>query len=213
MLFRSSLRMNANCNTKMNTFARENCFGIPNWEKGEKHIFFWISLNCSLYTKSNFIGIILSGNEVSQIILSLILTYFGGQKHIPKWISWGVVSSAFSCFILTWPHFIYGAGEDALQYTKEYQSIYQVKWINWICLSKMEINNTLILCRILQRWRSRRRQQKSKTTNCVKTTPSALTKMRFTLKNSHIFHCFLYFYHNSCLELATRFTIRWDQLI
>ncbi|XP_031619006.1 solute carrier organic anion transporter family member 74D-like [Contarinia nasturtii] len=67
-------------------------------------------------------GIILSGNEVSQILLSLILTYFGGQKNIPKWMSLGIVCSAFSCFILAWPHFIYGAGEEALQYTHEYLS-------------------------------------------------------------------------------------------
>lgn len=75
-------------------------------------------------------GIILCGNEVSQIILSLLLTYFGGQKHIPKWMSWGVVSSAVSCFILAWPHFIYGAGEEANHYTEEYQSIYQVNKMN-----------------------------------------------------------------------------------
>ncbi|XP_055304283.1 solute carrier organic anion transporter family member 74D-like [Sitodiplosis mosellana] len=64
-------------------------------------------------------GIILSGNEISQILLSLILTYFGGQKNSPKWIAWGVVCSAISCFILASPHFIYGAGEEALQYTEQ----------------------------------------------------------------------------------------------
>lgn len=74
-----------------------------------------------------FAGIVLSGNEISQILLSLILTYFGGQKNCPKWMSWGIVSSALSCFILAWPHFIYGAGEEALQYTQEYLSLNQVK--------------------------------------------------------------------------------------
>lgn len=89
------------------------------------HILFCFHQNVN-EIEPNLLGIILSGNEVSQILLSLILTFFGGQKHIPRWISWGVIASALSCFILTWPHFIYGPGQDALQYTKEYQSIYQV---------------------------------------------------------------------------------------
>lgn len=72
------------------------------------------------------LGIILSGNEISQILLSLVLTYFGGSRNRPKWIAWGVVLSALSCFMLAWPHFIYGAGEEALQYTQEYTSKYQV---------------------------------------------------------------------------------------
>lgn len=38
----------------------------------------------------------------------------------PRFIAWGVVFCALSCFILALPHFIYGAGEDALRLTKEY---------------------------------------------------------------------------------------------
>lgn len=82
-------------------------------------------------------GIILSGNEISQIMLSLILTYFGGQQNRPKWIAWGVVFSAISCFILAFPHFIYGAGEEALQYTHEYSFKHQV---NRIQTNKYKLN-------------------------------------------------------------------------
>ncbi|EZA61297.1 hypothetical protein DMN91_012661 [Ooceraea biroi] len=64
-------------------------------------------------------GIILSGNEISQI-LSLILTYYGGSSHRPRWIAVGVGLSALSCFVLALPHFIYGPGKDALALTKEY---------------------------------------------------------------------------------------------
>ncbi|KAG4075324.1 hypothetical protein HA402_003115 [Bradysia odoriphaga] len=67
-------------------------------------------------------GIMLSGNEISQIMLSLFLTYFGGQQNRPRWIAWGVVLGALSCFMLALPHYIYGAGEDALLLTKEYLS-------------------------------------------------------------------------------------------
>ncbi|XP_017789804.1 PREDICTED: solute carrier organic anion transporter family member 4C1-like [Habropoda laboriosa] len=64
-------------------------------------------------------GLILSGNEISQI-LSLILTYYGGSGHRPRWIAVGVGLSAFSCFVLALPHFLYGPGRDALALTKEY---------------------------------------------------------------------------------------------
>uniref|UniRef100_A0A1B0D0J6 Major facilitator superfamily (MFS) profile domain-containing protein n=1 Tax=Phlebotomus papatasi TaxID=29031 RepID=A0A1B0D0J6_PHLPP len=66
-------------------------------------------------------GIIMSGNEISQILLSLFLSYAGGQRNRPLWIAWGVAICGISCFILALPHFIYGAGEDALRLTKEYQ--------------------------------------------------------------------------------------------
>ncbi|EDW28766.1 GL18770 [Drosophila persimilis] len=66
-------------------------------------------------------GIILSGNEISQIMLSLILSYIGGQRNRPRWIAWGIVFCGLSCYILVLPHFIYGAGQDVLQFTKEYQ--------------------------------------------------------------------------------------------
>lgn len=57
---------------------------------------------------------------MSQILLSVILAYFGGQRNRPRFIAWGVVCSALSCFILAAPHFIFGAGEDALRLTKEW---------------------------------------------------------------------------------------------
>lgn len=64
-------------------------------------------------------GLILSGNEISQI-LSLILTYYGGSGHRPRWIAVGVGLSALSCLVLALPHFLYGPGRDALALTKEY---------------------------------------------------------------------------------------------
>ncbi|XP_034947903.1 solute carrier organic anion transporter family member 74D isoform X2 [Chelonus insularis] len=64
-------------------------------------------------------GIILSGNEISQI-LSLILMYYGGAGHRPRWLAAGVGFSALSCFILVIPHVIYGPGKAALALTQEY---------------------------------------------------------------------------------------------
>ncbi|GJQ65789.1 hypothetical protein Trydic_g11957 [Trypoxylus dichotomus] len=65
-------------------------------------------------------GIILTGNEISQILLSLILSYHGAHRNRPRWIAWGVAFSALSCFVVALPHFIYGPGTDALTLTKEY---------------------------------------------------------------------------------------------
>ncbi|XP_023314280.1 solute carrier organic anion transporter family member 4C1-like isoform X2 [Trichogramma pretiosum] len=65
------------------------------------------------------IGIILSGNEISQI-LSIVLIYYGGSGHRPRWISVGVALSSLSCFVLALPHAIYGPGQDALSLTMEY---------------------------------------------------------------------------------------------
>lgn len=66
-----------------------------------------------------FLGLILSGNEISQI-LSLILMYYGGAGHRPRWLATGVGFSAASCFVLALPHFIYGPGKDAKALTHEY---------------------------------------------------------------------------------------------
>ncbi|KAJ9574436.1 hypothetical protein L9F63_025920, partial [Diploptera punctata] len=65
-------------------------------------------------------GIVISGNEISQILLSLTLSYYGGKGNRPLWIAWGVALSGLSCFILMMPHIVYGPGQNALALTKEY---------------------------------------------------------------------------------------------
>jgi hypothetical protein len=69
-------------------------------------------------------GVVMTGNEISQIIFSLVLSYYGGKGHRPRWIATGVMFSALSCFVLASPHLFYGSGEDALALTLEYESIY-----------------------------------------------------------------------------------------
>ncbi|PNF14783.1 hypothetical protein B7P43_G07610 [Cryptotermes secundus] len=65
-------------------------------------------------------GIVMSGNEISQIVLSLTLSYYGGQGNRPLWIAWGVAFSGLSCYILVLPHMVYGPGKNALALTEEY---------------------------------------------------------------------------------------------
>lgn len=70
--------------------------------------------------QSKTTGLMLSGNEISQIFLSLFLSYYGGQRNRPLWIAWGVAISAISCYILAVPHLLYGPGTTALSLTVEH---------------------------------------------------------------------------------------------
>lgn len=70
--------------------------------------------------QSKTTGLMMSGNEISQIFLSLFLSYYGGQRNRPLWIAWGVAISAISCYILAVPHLLYGPGTTALSLTVEY---------------------------------------------------------------------------------------------
>lgn len=58
--------------------------------------------------QSKTTGLIMSATEIGQIGSSLLLTYYGGQGHRPKWIAWGMVLFAVSSFTCSLPHFIYG---------------------------------------------------------------------------------------------------------
>ncbi|CAB3375266.1 Hypothetical predicted protein [Cloeon dipterum] len=58
--------------------------------------------------QSKTTGLIMSATEIGQIGSSLLLTYYGGQGHRPKWIAWGMVLFAVSSFSCALPHFIFG---------------------------------------------------------------------------------------------------------
>lgn len=89
---------------------------------------------------SKITGLMLSGNEISQILLSLILSYAGGQRNRPLWLAWGTVLSAFSCFVLVIPHLLYGPGDKAIALSKEFAS-HQV-----INQTSLEIRERMGLC-------------------------------------------------------------------
>ncbi|XP_042874771.1 solute carrier organic anion transporter family member 74D-like isoform X2 [Penaeus japonicus] len=59
-------------------------------------------------------GAILTGNDISQVFLSLFLSYYGNYGHRPRWMAVGVMLAAGSGFGAALPHFIYGPGEDAV---------------------------------------------------------------------------------------------------
>lgn len=77
-----------------------------------------------------FAGIVMTGNEMSQIIFSLVLAHYAGRSHRPRWMAAGVLISALSCFVLASPHFFYGPGNDMLSLTKEYESQFETDVTN-----------------------------------------------------------------------------------
>ncbi|XP_064086298.1 solute carrier organic anion transporter family member 74D-like isoform X1 [Macrobrachium nipponense] len=58
--------------------------------------------------KSKTTGIIMSATEMGQIGGALLLTYYGGHGHRPKWIGWGIVLFAFCALLCSLPHFLFG---------------------------------------------------------------------------------------------------------
>ncbi|XP_065566799.1 solute carrier organic anion transporter family member 74D-like [Artemia franciscana] len=58
--------------------------------------------------RSQITGFILTGNEISEIILSLILSYFGNKGNRPKLVAAGTLCTSFSCFLAILPHFAMG---------------------------------------------------------------------------------------------------------
>lgn len=132
----------------LQSFATSKCFMAVYGMLGTVQAMAFIYFISTLTTierrfgiQSKTTGWMLSGNEISQIMLSLILSYYGGQRNRPVWIAWGVAFSALSCFILATPHFIFGAGPAALALTKEYED--QFRHLNH---SVMEQKERLGLC-------------------------------------------------------------------
>ncbi|CAH0381152.1 unnamed protein product [Bemisia tabaci] len=58
--------------------------------------------------QSKTIGFIMSATEIGQISSSLLLTYYVGQGHRPRWIAMGMVLFAICSFTCSLPHFIFG---------------------------------------------------------------------------------------------------------
>ncbi|XP_050314315.1 solute carrier organic anion transporter family member 74D-like [Anthonomus grandis grandis] len=67
-------------------------------------------------------GIISVGNDLSQLLMSVILSYYTGRGHRPRWMALGMYTVVLFCIITALPHFLYGPGMDALLLTEEYRN-------------------------------------------------------------------------------------------
>nr|CAD7432302.1 unnamed protein product [Timema monikensis] len=69
---------------------------------------------------SRISGMIMVGNDFSSLVIGLVLSYYAGKKHRPRWMGAGIFTVVIYCVLTALPHFIYGSGEDALALTAEY---------------------------------------------------------------------------------------------
>ncbi|KRT79827.1 membrane transporter [Oryctes borbonicus] len=69
-------------------------------------------------------GIISVGNDISQLFVSVILSYYAGTKHRPRWMALGLYTVVLFCLMTALLHWLYGAGEDALLLTAEFGARY-----------------------------------------------------------------------------------------
>lgn len=58
--------------------------------------------------QSKTMGIVLSATEIGQIGSSLLLTYYGGQGHRPRWIASSMVLFGVATLACSSPHFLFG---------------------------------------------------------------------------------------------------------
>ncbi|XP_054722178.1 solute carrier organic anion transporter family member 74D-like [Uloborus diversus] len=104
--------------------------------------------------QSKTTGIIMSATEIGQIGGALLLTYYGGQGHRPKWISFGMLIFAGASILCSTPHFIFGTGED---YSHKYS---QTGPINASAYKLRELNARL--CHDLRPFKNVSRSELSK---------------------------------------------------
>lgn len=103
----------------------EKRFKIPSSVTGELHTHLRsfnqsCLLHCAKLACHAHPGFVSSGGEVSQILLSLVLSYMGGQHNRPRWIAWGGAMSAVACLVMGGSRMYFGPGDDAIQLTEEY---------------------------------------------------------------------------------------------
>ncbi|PSN45336.1 hypothetical protein C0J52_18706 [Blattella germanica] len=68
-------------------------------------------------------GVITVGNDISQLLVSIVLSYYTGRGHRPRWIALGIYTVVLYCLMSALPHLLYGPGEDALALTVEHGGI------------------------------------------------------------------------------------------
>lgn len=114
-------------------FARKNSFVLVNGLAGSLVNASFACFNASLSTIEKLYGIpsrksgLLSvGNEISQVVVLLFITYHLGNKHRPRWMAVGLSCVSLFCFIAVLPHLIYGSGKDTLQLTREYGNLLNI---------------------------------------------------------------------------------------
>lgn len=61
------------------------------------------------HIKSASIALLLNFSEIGQICTSLLLTYYAGRGHRPRWIACGMFLFSLAAFGSVSPHFLFGS--------------------------------------------------------------------------------------------------------
>jgi hypothetical protein len=88
-------------------------------------------------------GIITVGNDISQLFVSIVLSYYTGRGHRPRWIAMGIYTVVLYCLMTALPHLLYGPGEDALALTVEYGGVVDQN-ATQEAISKLESSSSLL---------------------------------------------------------------------
>lgn len=97
---------------------------------------------------SRFVGIVVSANDMGNVITVLFVSYLGAKRHIPKWIGTGILVMALGCIIFTLPEFLTANKQSSLMRSNENGSVpgnlalSSVQNDNKICRSAGLENNT-----------------------------------------------------------------------
>lgn len=97
---------------------------------------------------SKNMGIISVGNDISSLVLSGFIAYYGGKSHRPRWIGVGLSLIVLNCLLNASPHFFYGAGDEALALTSEYGGVSNEHQSE----EAQEAENRKLLCRTNGNW-------------------------------------------------------------
>lgn len=66
------------------------------------------------------LGIISVGNDMSSLFITILVSYYAGRGHRPRWMALGVYGMVLYCFLTMLPHLLWGPGRDALALTEEH---------------------------------------------------------------------------------------------
>lgn len=65
-------------------------------------------------------GLISVAGDICQIFMSIVLSYYAGKGHKPRWIAFGNLTTVLFCLLTALPHLLFGPGRDALSLTREF---------------------------------------------------------------------------------------------
>lgn len=71
---------------------------------------------------SRNMGLIYVGADITNVLASWFISYYGGKGHRPRLIGIGLLSVIIQSILMCQAHWIYGPGDEALSFTEEFKN-------------------------------------------------------------------------------------------